>query len=198
MSEPSPTSAPAPAPAPAPEPADDGGRQTDGLQAALAAERKQRQALEAQLEQFKAVQQKAAEEAAAKRGEFEQLYTSTKVQLEALQAERDALASEKASRLEAIAAENKARLEKLPENMRALVPEGLSPEAAAAQIRRLESVLADDTPRGGFPRRPGPPKGEEEIPAAAVAEAERLGYSDPRRFYEKIYKPRMERQKGDG
>ena len=55
------------------------------------------------------------------------------------------------ARAEALAQQNAADLAALPEALRALVPEGLSPEATAAQIGRLKAapIAAGTIVRGG-------------------------------------------------
>lgn len=56
-----------------------------------------------------------------------------------------------AARAEALAQQNAADLAALPEALRALVPEGLSPEATAAQIARLKAapIAAGTVVNGG-------------------------------------------------
>ena len=181
---------------PEPEP---GGKQTEGMQAALAAEREKRQALEQQLAEFKAAQQKAADEAAAKRGEFEQLYNGLKAEYDPLKEQLDALVAEKTARTEALKTANEAALKELPEGLRSLVPEGLNPEQTAAQIRKLQAMQGDDgTPRGGIGPRKKPGQGQDQIPEAAIRQAKNLGYSDDnvRSYYERVWKPRQERKRG--
>ena len=190
------------------EPEPEGGNQLKGLQAAKAAEAKKRQAaeqraaeLEQRLAEFEAAQQKREEEAAAKRGEFEKLYTDLKAQFDPLTEKLSAYEKREQERTEALTKANAEALEQLPENMRALVPEGLDPEAKAAQIRKLAALVTDETPRGGFAPRKGPKgEGKGPIPEHVVSEALRYGYSEDnvRSYYEKVWKPRQERRKKQG
>jgi predicted phage gp36 major capsid-like protein len=182
-------------PDPSPTPSEDTGKQTRGLQEALTAERARRQEMEARLASFEAAQKKRDEDEARKRGEFEQLYTAASAREAQLTAELDTYKAREAARVEAVTAENAARLERLPENFRALVPDGLDPDAARQQIARLESVLTTNTPTGGIPPRTVKPS-EEKIPEQAIREAERLGYTDPRKYFEGVWKRRQQNKKG--
>ena len=182
-------------PDPSPDPSEDTGKQTRGLQEALTAERTRRQEMESRLSSFEAAQKKRDEDEARKRGEFEQLYTVASSQVDILTAELDTYKAREAARVETVTAENAARLERLPENFRALVPSGLDPDAARQQIARLESVLTTNTPTGGIPPR-GLKQTQEKIPESVIRDAERLGYTDHRKYYELVYKPRQERKKG--
>ena len=171
------------------------GSQTQGLQAALQAERKKRQEIEARLSSFEAEQRQRAEEDAKRRGEYEALYTEARSKLDTLTTELDSYKARETARLEALQSENRARLEALPESFRALVPEGLSPDAVRSHLGRLESVLSQATPSGGIPPRMGKAV-QEKIPEAALREAERYGYSDARGYYDRVWKPRQERKGG--
>jgi hypothetical protein len=146
--------------------------------------------MEARLASFEAAQKKRDEDEARKRGEFEQLYTAASAREAQLTAELDTYKAREAARVEAVTAENAARLERLPENFRALVPDGLDPDAARQQIARLESVLTTNTPT-----RTVKPS-EEKIPEQAIREAERLGYTDPRKYFEGVWKRRQQNKKG--
>lgn len=169
------------------------GNQTRGLQEALQAERKRRQEMEARLSAFEQKQREQAEAEAKKRGEFEALYTSAKSEMEKISSELASYKTKEANRIQALQAENAERLRNLPENFRALVPDGLDPDSTRSQIARLESVLGQATPSGGIPPR-GTKPAQEKIPEAALLEAERYGYSDARSYFEKIFKPRQNRK----
>lgn len=169
------------------------GNQTRGLQEALQAERKRRQEMEARLSAFESKQREQAEAEAKKRGEFESLYTSARSEMQKIQDELAAYKTREAERVQRMQAENAQRLQNLPENFRALVPDGLDPDATRSQIERLESVLGQATPTGGIPPR-GTKPAQDKIPEAALLEAERYGYSDARNYYEKIFKPRQSRK----
>ena len=158
------------------------GNQDRGLQQALAAERKQRQALAAKLAEIEAAQRKREEEAAAKRGEFEQLYSTSKTELEAAQARLAELEAAEKARTERLTAANAEALKALPENLRALVPDGLSPEAAAAQIAKLNAIVARDAPpTGGIP--PFKKTGNDPVIPEACKRSAAKHRRDPKAWY---------------
>jgi hypothetical protein len=145
------------------------GRQDAGMQDALLAERKQRKAVEARLAAYETAQTEAAAAAAAKRGEFEELYTASKSELTRAQERLAAFETADAERTERLTKANTTALALLPETMRALVPTTLDPEATAEQIRRVSSMLTTATPTGGVHGGGKPPAGDK-IPAVHLAE----------------------------
>jgi hypothetical protein len=70
----------------------------------------------------------------------------------------------------------------------------MTPDLVAEQLTKLESVITQNTPTGGIPPRTGA-IAQDKIPTQCLKEAERYGYSDARVYYEKIWKPRMERRR---
>jgi len=158
-------------------------------------------ALEAELKRVREANRKMKEEAkarqeaeAAKRGEFEALYKTGKEELEKTAAKLAALEERETKRMEAISAANKAALKALPDDFRALVPDGLDPETTATQIARVQGLVGRTGPDGGVVVK-APKPTDEKIPDAVKREADRLGYTDTRAYYEKVWKPRQERQK---
>lgn len=111
-----------------------------GQIAAIKAERERRQAAEAKIAEMEAAQEAARLKAAEEQGEFKKLYEESTGKLSALEEELNALRAEKAARLEAAKAEADRALEELPEDLRALVPDGLSPEAKLAQVRKVAAL----------------------------------------------------------
>jgi hypothetical protein len=147
------------------------GKQDAGMQAALQAERKQRQAVEQKLAAYETAQTEAATAAAAKRGEFEELYTASKSELAEAQELLAVFKTRDAERTERLTTANAAALALLPETMRALVPTTLDPEATAEQIRRVSSMLTTATPTGGIIGGGKPPADGDKIPQAYLERA---------------------------
>ena len=189
MSEPSDTTAPSETTSEAAE-----GSQSRGLQQALTAERKRRQDLEQRLADIEKTQREAREADAKRRGEFEQLYQTASSELEATRAQLADFQAREDGRLKKLTEANTARLAALPESFRALVPDGMTPDLVAEQLTKLESVITQNTPTGGIPPRTGA-IAQDKIPTQCLKEAERYGYSDARVYFEKIWKPRMERRR---
>lgn len=80
----------------------------------------------------------AERKAAEQKGEFEKLYKETSKELEETQAKYKS-ADKRAKELEAIITEMlNARLENLPEELRDIIPEGLTPEQKLAWIDKAE------------------------------------------------------------
>ncbi len=179
------------------ESASGGGKRTEGMQKALTAEREKRQALEQRLAEIEAAQKKRDEEAAAKRGEFEKLYTELKAETDPLREKLTAYQQREQARTEALNKANAEALEALPEDLRGLVPDGLDPEAKAAQIRKVAAMVGD-APSGGFAPRGRQKTESDAIPAEyreqAAREAQRYGM-DPKRYYKLRMKPKLDRQK---
>ena len=181
----------------------DEGKQSKGLQQAKAAEAKARQAAEAraaeleqQLAAFKAQQEETERKAAEEQGEYKSLYEKALAELNPLKEQFSALTAREQARVDALTAANAEALKALPEGLRKLVPEGLDPEAMAAQIRAVQTLAKTGGPSGGIPPRQTA-KGTEEIPEAAAREALALGYSEDniRSYFERVWKPRQERNK---
>lgn len=151
------------------ESASGGGKRTEGMQKALTAEREKRQALEQRLAEIEAAQKKRDEEAAAKRGEFEKLYTELKAETDPLREKLTAYQQREQARTEALNKANAEALEALPEDLRGLVPDGLNPEAKAAQIRKVAAMVGE-APSGGFAPRKSV-KDKPKIPQACIDSA---------------------------
>lgn len=166
-----------------------------GMQQALAAERAKRQALESRLAEIEKSQADAAEAARIANGEAADVAKAKSEALEAANAKIAEYEARETARLEAITKANAESLKALPEHMRPLVPEGLSPEAAQAQIAKLAKLAAmppDGAPEGFRSRHKQ--DGDADIPPEALAEAQKYGM-DPRKFYEKVWVPRQKRNK---
>jgi hypothetical protein len=172
---------------------------SDGLQAALKAEREKRQAAEKRLAKIEADQKKAAEERQKKAGEYEALYTSYKAEVDPQLAELAELRAEKTARIEALKTSNAERLSALPEEWQEMVPDGLSPDALAGQLSKIEKRLGAEQERPGGPPRIRPPKKERaHIPAEHKEQVEKEAHKyglDPLQYWTRHYKPRLERQK---
>jgi hypothetical protein len=114
---------------------------------ALDAERKQRQALAERLAAFETAQKQAAEQEAAKRGEFEKLWQTDKARADAAEAELTKLREHVDALNVARKAALVARLDKLPEAIRAIVPlDKLSVDVAEELIAKAEATAATLTP----------------------------------------------------
>lgn len=115
--------------------------------------------------------------------------------LQSTEAEATKYREREAARVAAVEKANKDAMANLPEEWRALVPEGLDPDAAKVQIERVIKLAADSTerPTGGRAAGSGKGKAPTEIPAACVAEAKKYE-TDPAVWFERIWKPRMARQ----
>jgi hypothetical protein len=170
------------------------GSQARGLQQALTAERKKRQELESRLAGIEAAQREAQEAEAKRRGQFEDLYETASAELANARQELADYKQRESDRLERIIGANQQRLAALPETFRALVPDGLAPDLVAEQISKLEAVLVQNTPTGGIPPRTGK-VAEDKIPTECIKEAERYGYTDARNYYNRVWKPRMDRRR---
>ena len=73
------------------------------------------------------------------------------------------------------------------------MPDGLDAEATAAQLSRIETMLGETVAPTGT-RTPKNGK-KEPIPDHVRKEAAKYGYRDARTFFERVYKPRLARQK---
>ena len=83
-----------------------------------------------------------------------------------------------------------ARIERLPEQYRALIPEGLAIDTLNQHIASVEKLIAEPAVHTGTLKTS---PASEPIPAEAIAEAAKYGYSDVRRYFERVYAPRMKR-----
>ncbi|MEL6347731.1 MAG: hypothetical protein AAFV53_31790 [Myxococcota bacterium] len=162
---------------------------------ALEKERKARQRAEERarkLEEQEAERRRKAEE---EKGEFKSLYEQEKAERAEEKAELEALRKEKADREAQLKTTNKERLDKLPDALKALVPEGLSSEAMAQQIGRLERMAGDeDQPSGTF--RPGrKKKSDAKIPAEAHEDARKAGMKNgaTQEWFENVWTKRVPR-----
>jgi hypothetical protein len=180
-----------------PPPIDPPGNQTAGLEQAATALRKRAQAAETKLAAYEAAQVQAAAAAAAKRGEFEELYTASKSELAEAQGLLAAFETADAERTERLTTANAAALALLPETMRALVPTTLDPEATAEQIRRVSSMLTTATPTGGIIGGGKPPADGDKIPQAYLERAndEARRYSmEPATYWRVRLRPSLVRE----
>lgn len=164
---------------------DEGDKTAAGLQKALEAERKKRQAAEKKLADREKKRREAEEAAkrkqAEEQGEYQKLYEAEKARAAALQAEVDAFKSSEQARAEQLAARNTERLEALPENVRSLVPEGLSAEQVSSQLDRLEKLVPgeDEESTGFFFKGKGGRGGRgKKIPEACHAAARKAGLKE--------------------
>ena len=165
-----------------------------GMQSALQAERKQRQALAAQLKEFQDAKAAADTAARVANGEAAAVLKTTTAELTAAREQLAALQAAETARQDKLTASNTARVKKLPAAWRALVPAGLSADDTADQIAKIETMVTTATgaPVGTISRAPD--KNEEPIPEACKAEAAKYG-RDPRKHYNTVWKKRIERQK---
>ena len=120
----------------------------DGILRDLRAERERRQAAEARIAELSAT--------AAKVAEYE-------ARLPTLEARISEFEAKEAARIEAVRTANLDRIAALPEAARALVPEGLAPEALAGWLERAQQFVA--APVGTVAHGGSPPG----LPPEAVA-----------------------------
>ena len=126
-------------PDPAPKDEADGGRL-----AALKAERAKRQELEQRLAAIEAEKEANRVKLAEEQGRFKELAEERNAKLTAAEQKLADYEAREAARAEAQAAKAKAAVDALPENLQALVPEGLDADATLAQVDRLRAL----TPAG--------------------------------------------------
>ena len=137
-----------------------------------------------------------AAEAAKKRGEYEALYTESETKLAAATQKLDALTARETARLERVKAANAERVEALPENLRALIPDGLDLDAQAAQLARVEALATEPTFPAGTRRGSGKAPALV-IPEACKAEAERHG-KDPEQWFKTVWSlPHRRKARGE-
>ena len=177
-------------PPPGNEPPDD--PKEAGFLEGMKAERAKRQAAEARIAELEAADAERSRKAAEEAGQFQDLYKQTQSEAEKLRAEVEQYRAAETARIERVEARNTAALEKLPEPFRALVPEGLSPDAVSEQIQRLAALAQQDAgPAGSRAGAGKPPK--EAIPPECIAQAKQHG-KDPEFWFENVWKPRQSRK----
>lgn len=111
-----------------------------GRVADLQRERARRQELEGKLAALEAAQADAARKAAEEAGKHRELYEGLKPKHDEIAAKLAAYEARESARVAAVTERNAARIAALPEPFRALVPEGLDPDAASVQVERLEGI----------------------------------------------------------
>lgn len=173
--------------------ADAGESTPDARVAALEAELARIRTSKRAAEEWKAAREAEDAErerkAALDRGEHEQVLKSTAAELEAVRAElADAKAREDA-RVERVRGSNDKRTAALPAELRALVPEGLSADAVADHLAKLEA-LDRSGPTGGTRSHGG---SAPEISDECRREAAKHG-RDPEWWNEHIWQPRLKRK----
>lgn len=119
--------------------------------ASLMAERDKRQALEARLAAIESERAEADRAAAEEAGEYRKLYEDLKAKHGAAAEQLAALQSAETARLETLVQSNNDRIVALPEHLRGLIPDGLSPDATASQIARLEALHTKPTATPAMP-----------------------------------------------
>jgi hypothetical protein len=133
-------------------------------EAAVAAAQKRADELEARI-------LKLDEDAAIEQGKYKELYESQKTRAEELESKHNALVERETKRLKEIADSNKERRKALPKELQELIPSGLSADAEALQLNRLEAITGggEDGGSGIFSGMPRPKKrqqtADEEISA---------------------------------
>lgn len=125
---------------------------------------------------------------AEEQGKFKSLYDETQAKLTAAEALVEEFQGRETTRADSLKASNKERLEALPEDLRDLVPDGLSPDATAKQIARLEKRADTDVDgkRPAGARRGG--KTSTEIPQTAKDYAKKIG-KDPEWVFKTVRGP---------
>lgn len=166
------------------------------LEAERAKYRARIEALESAAAERATADEAAAAEAAKKRGEYEALYTESETKLAAATQKLDALTARETARLERVKAANAERVEALPENLRALIPDGLDLDAQAAQLARVEALATEPTFPAGTRRGSGKAPALV-IPEACKAEAERHG-KDPEQWFKTVWSlPHRRKARGE-
>ena len=185
------TAQPLPEPAEAPEPVD---RVRSGLEQALSAERKKRQETEQRLSSLLAADEDRRKAEAAEQGKFQDLYTEAEAARLAAMERLTVLEQAESTRLTALQQQLASRIEKLPEQYRALIPENLPIDTLSQHLASVEKLISEPLAQvhTGTLKTSSPTS--EPIPAEAIAEAAKYGYSDARRYFDKIYSPRMKRK----
>jgi len=111
--------------------------------------------LQERLAAFEAAAKEADDERLAEQGKWQELAEQRQTLLDELQGKYDTLKKGVEHRLRDVAKLNKDEIGSLPEEFQALIPPGLDPDATAAQILRVKSLI-DSEPtvqvHGGAPR----------------------------------------------
>ncbi len=184
------TAQPLPEPSEAPEPVD---RVRSGLEQALSAERKKRQETEQRLSAMLAADEDRRKKEAAEQGKFQDLYTEAESARLAAIERLTVLEQAETARQTALQQQLSERIEKLPEQYRALIPANLPIDTLNHHLASVEKLISEPLAAvhtGTIKTSPT----SEPIPPEAIAEAAKYGYSDARRYFEKIYSPRMKRK----
>lgn len=151
-----------------------------GLRKALIEQREAAKALKAELDRIKAAQQDAERRAAEEQGRFKDLYEAEKSKVSTYESQLSEYQEREQSRLAALADRNTQRIEALPEQFKALVPEGLGPEAVAGWLDRVP-VEAPPPPMAAG-AKVGAQKVKGKIPLACVEQAQKYG-KDPEAWF---------------
>lgn len=147
-----------------------------GLRKALAAERAARQAAAKEAAELRTAREAAERKAAEEAGKHRELYEGIKPKYEDAISKLTAYEAREAERIARATERNAARTAALPEPLRALVPEGLDPDATAAQIERLEGLARQQTYPAGSGAGAGAGGAKKpSLPPEAVAYAAQLG-----------------------
>lgn len=153
----------------------EGGKGKDPRDAELAELREYRVKAEAAAARRADDEKKAADEAAAKRGEHEALATKYKGELDEANTKLAGLEKRETDRLAKVDAANKDRVAKIPEDRRSLVPPSLRGDDLADYLQTNWSLLTNETerPAGTMTGGKRPPKVE--LTDDQKAEADRRG-----------------------
>lgn len=165
---------------------------TDDTVKALEAATAARLAAEARVAALEKAQAERDAAEAAKRGEFEGLYKTTKQQADELAAKLKAHEERETARVADLDKANKARIKEIPEARRGLVPDGLDAVALDAYLTRNMPALKGDEPAAGTrSAKGGPgPDDDEAIRKAfpdVAADADRRGVG-PKFWYDILIK----------
>ena len=159
--------------------------------AELRAYRAEQQAKEAER---LAASKKAEEEAAKKRGEYEQLHAAEKARAAELEGKLKSYEQREAARLKAVEAEVSEITKGLPKDLQDLIAEVPDLDKRLAYARK--NVGAGGLPAGVMTGTAATKPGVIPHDHREVVEAEAKAYGmDPVVFYTKIYKPRLDRNK---
>lgn len=150
----------------APPPADQQGDTGDdkdkfrGISKELARARAEAEELRTWKAEQEAAQEAAKIKALEEQGKWKELAAAKAAEADKYKSSYEVLQKAEVARLETLTKTNKARLEVLPENIRVLMPDGLTADAAAAQLAKLESfagIRPAVSVHGGAPRGSAPP-----------------------------------------
>lgn len=167
---------------PAPPPGEQGGESGNGQARMIPEERltkalagkgkeveraqKERDALAAKLAKLEAAAKQRDEDALAEQGKYRELYEAEKAKAVELEKAHNALAERETERLEQVTKRNQERMKALPEHFRALMPSGITPDAASEQLSKLEALAGSPASSSGAfatgPRPAGAPLSAEQ------------------------------------